>query len=72
MEKRKSDEKLFVCKEVRICEALTARKTKFLSGNMYWSESDNDKKLAFWDLELKKFKKYWYGIWPGFVVGMEF
>ncbi len=40
--------------------------------NMYWSESKTDKKLAYWDLEFKKFRSSWYSIWPGFIVGVEF
>lgn len=40
--------------------------------NMYWSTRETDKKLAYWNIESKQYRDYWYSIWPGFVIGFEF
>ena len=40
--------------------------------NIYLSSEESDKKLAYWDVTFREFRRYWYAVWPGFTVGVEF
>jgi hypothetical protein len=36
------------------------------------TKAGTENKLAYWKVDFNKYGKYWYAIWPGFTVGMEF